>query len=71
MKEMYAGESRKINVSGSGFAKFRGCSGAGRINPRYMIRLFDGIENYSSIQMNEELKTIYRMQQTTSRRKLS
>ena len=25
-----------------------------------MIRLFDGIEKYSSIQMNEELKTIYR-----------
>ncbi|GAA6377238.1 glycoside hydrolase family 3 protein [Firmicutes bacterium i23-0019-B6] len=55
------GANAKINVFGSGFAKFRvGCSGAGRINPRYMIRLFDGIENYSSIQMNEELKTIYR-----------
>ena len=55
------GENAKINVFGSGFAKFRvGCSGAGRINPRYMIRLFDGIEKYSSIQMNEELKTIYR-----------
>lgn len=50
----------KINVFGSGFSKFRlGASGAGRINARYMIRLFDGIAEYSSLQMNEELKAFY------------
>lgn len=51
---------QKINVFGSGFAKFRlGASGAGRINPRYQIRLFDGIEEYTAMKMNLELRTFY------------
>lgn len=50
----------KINIFGSGFAKFRlGASGAGRINPRYQIRLFDGIERYSTLQINPELRRFY------------
>lgn len=51
----------KINIFGSGFAKFRlGASGAGRINPRYSIRLLDGLEDYSSLEVNPELKSFYK-----------
>ncbi len=54
------GKHAKVNIFGSGFAKFRlGASGAGRINPRYTIRLFDGIERYSSMKINPELKAYY------------
>ncbi len=53
-------KNAKVNIFGSGFAKFRlGASGAGRINPRYSIRLFDGIEMYSSLKINPELKNYY------------
>lgn len=53
-------QEAKINVFGSGFAKFRiGASGAGRINPRYQIRLFEGIENYTSLKINPELRKFY------------
>lgn len=56
------GKDAKINVFGDGFGKFRlGASGAGRINPRYSIRLFEGIEKYSTIQKNPELRKFYTM----------
>ena len=53
-------KEKKINIFGSGFAKFRlGASGAGRINPRYQIRLFDGIEQYTTLKINPELRNYY------------
>lgn len=54
------GKNAKINIFGSGFSSFRlGASGAGRINPRYSVRLFDGIENNSSLKINPILRTFY------------
>lgn len=48
------------NVFGAGAVVFRsGCLGAGKINPRYSIRVKEGIEHYSSLELNEELYDFY------------
>ncbi|KQO05877.1 glycoside hydrolase family 3 protein [Paenibacillus sp. Leaf72] len=45
-----------VNVFGSGAIVFRlGCLGAGKINPRYGIRVKEGIDKYSSLVLNQEL----------------
>lgn len=49
-----------VNVFGSGAVVFRsGCLGAGKINPRYSIRVKEGIEKYSSLVLNTELYDFY------------
>ena len=45
---------------GAGAAIFRlGTVGAGKINPRYGIRFERGIQEYSSLRLNEELFAFY------------
>lgn len=54
------GKGAAVNVFGAGTVVFRpGCLGAGKINPRYFIRVKDGIEKYSSLRLNEELYCFY------------
>ena len=49
-----------VNAFGAGAVVFRpGCLGAGKINPRYLIRVKEGIEKYSSLKLNEELYEYY------------
>ena len=49
-----------LNAFGSGVATYRlGCVGAGKINPRYGIRFIEGIEKYSSLDLNHELADFY------------
>ena len=49
-----------VNVFGAGAVVFRlGCLGAGKINPRYGIRVKEGIEKYSSLRLNQELYGFY------------
>jgi len=49
-----------VNAFGAGALVFRlGCLGAGKINPRYGIRVKEGIEKYSSLKLNEELYRFY------------
>lgn len=49
-----------LNAFGSGVAAYRlGCVGAGKINPRYGIRFIEGIEKYSSLELNRELTDFY------------
>lgn len=49
-----------VNAFGAGSVVFRsGCLGAGKINPRYSIRLKDGLK-YTSLVLNEELYEFYR-----------
>ena len=49
-----------LNAFGSGVAAYRlGCVGAGKINPRYGIRFIEGIEKYSSLELNRELTGFY------------
>ena len=48
-----------VNAFGTGSVVFRsGCLGAGKINPRYAIRLKDGLK-YTSLRLNEELYRFY------------
>ena len=55
------GSGAWINVFGKGGPTYRlGCVGAGKINPRYGIRLEEGIQKYSSLKLNEELFDFYR-----------
>lgn len=54
------GKGAAVNVFGSGSVVFHvGCLGAGKINPRYSIRVREGIEKYSSLRLNEELYQFY------------
>lgn len=49
-----------VNVFGKGTVVFRsGCLGAGKINPRYALRIEDGLK-YTSLRLNEELYEFYR-----------
>lgn len=49
-----------VNVFGAAAVVFRlGCLGAGKINPRYGIRVKEGIEKYSSLKLNQELYEFY------------
>lgn len=55
------GNGAKLNLFGSGAVSYRlGCVGAGKINPRYGIRLVEGIEEYSSLKLNKLLFEYYR-----------
>lgn len=55
------GKNAVINAFGAGCCSFRlGCVGAGKINPRYGIRFEEGIEKYSSLQLNRKLLEFYR-----------
>lgn len=55
-----------VNPFGSGSAVYRlGCLGAGKINPRYGIGAREGIEKYSSLQLNEELYHYYEKEEDT------
>ncbi len=59
------GEGAVVNAFGKGAATFRlGCVGAGKINPRYGIRFEEGVKEHSSLRLNEELFTFYRMRET-------
>lgn len=54
------GAGSVVNVFGAAAAAFRsGCLGAGKINPRYAIRVKEGIEKYTSMVLNEELYEFY------------
>lgn len=54
------GKGAAVNVFGAGAVVFHvGCLGAGKINPRYSIRVKEGIEAYSSLKLNEELYQFY------------
>lgn len=54
------GENAAVNVFGAAAVVFRsGCLGAGKINPRYCIRVREGIEKYTSLRLNEELYGFY------------
>lgn len=60
------GKRAVVNVFGAGAVVFRpGCLGAGKINPRYFIRVKDGIEKYSSLHLNEELYRFYMDEENT------
>lgn len=49
-----------LNAFGAGAVVYRsGCLGAGKINPRYSIRVKEGVEKYSSLKLNEELYDFY------------
>lgn len=49
-----------VNAFGAASVVFRsGCLGAGKINPRYSIRLKEGLK-YTSLALNEELYEFYR-----------
>ena len=55
------GTNAIVNVFGKGGPTYRlGCVGAGKINPRYGIRLEEGINEYSTLQLNKELFDFYR-----------
>ncbi len=55
------GAGARLNVFGKGGPTYRlGCVGAGKINPRYGIRLEEGITSYSSLELNQELFDFYR-----------
>lgn len=55
------GKGAVVNAFGSGAAIFRlGAVGAGKINGRYGIRFEEGIKEYSSLHLNEELFSFYR-----------
>lgn len=54
------GKGAVVNVFGKGAVVFHtGCLGAGKINPRYSIRVKEGIEKYTSLKLNEELYRFY------------
>ena len=54
------GKGAAVNVFGKGAVVFHtGCLGAGKINPRYSIRVKEGIEKYTTLQLNEELYRFY------------
>ena len=54
------GKKSTVNVFGAAACVFRsGCLGAGKINPRYSIRVKEGIEKYTSLTLNEELYDFY------------
>lgn len=55
------GPDAVVNPIGSGVVVYRsGCLGAGKTNPRYFIRIKEGIEEYSSLNLNDELYNFYR-----------
>lgn len=54
------GKCSTVNVFGAAASVFRGgCLGAGKINPRYSIRVKEGVEKYTSMRMNDELYDFY------------
>ena len=54
------GAGSTVNVFGAAATVFRsGCLGAGKINPRYSIRVKEGIEKYTTLFLNEELYGFY------------
>lgn len=54
------GKNATVNAFGAAASVFRsGCLGAGKINPRYSIRVKEGIEKYTSMQLNQELYAFY------------
>lgn len=54
------GKGSIVNVFGAAATVFRsGCLGAGKINPRYSIRVKEGIEKYTSMHLNTELYDFY------------
>ena len=54
------GKNAVVNPIGAGAVVYRsGCLGAGKINPRYAIRVKEGIEKYSSLILNDELYQFY------------
>ena len=54
------GKGAAVNVFGKGAVVFHtGCLGAGKINPRYSIRVKEGIEKYTTLLLNEELYRFY------------
>jgi len=54
------GKGAVVNPFGAAAVAFRsGCLGAGKINPRYCIRVREGIERYTSLRLNKELYTFY------------
>lgn len=58
------GSGSALNVFGGCAACYRtGCVGAGKINPRYAIRLEEGVREYTSLRLNEELFDFYRKEQ--------
>ncbi len=59
-KVLPLGQGTNVNVFGAAVVVFRsGCLGAGKINPRYCIRVKEGIEQYSSLKLNAELYDYY------------
>lgn len=55
------GSGQVVNAFGAGAVVYRGgCLGAGKINPRYAIRIKEGIIQYSSLRLNDELYDFYR-----------
>lgn len=54
------GKDAAVNVFGKGAVVFHtGCLGAGKINPRYSIRVKEGIEKYTTLKLNQELYSFY------------
>ena len=54
------GKGAVLNAFGAGAVVYRsGCLGAGKINPRYSIRVREGADKYSSLKLNEELYGFY------------
>lgn len=54
------GKGACVNAFGAASVVFRsGCLGAGKINPRYGIRVKEGIEQYSGLCLNEALYEFY------------
>ena len=50
-----------VNIFGAGGPSFRlGCVGAGKINPRYGIRIEEGLKTGSTLQLNQNLFEFYR-----------
>ncbi len=55
------GKNNVVNIFGKGGPAYRlGCVGAGKINPRYGIRLEEGIDKYTTLKLNHELFDFYR-----------
>lgn len=54
------GKNAVVNVFGAGAIVFHvGCLGAGKINPRYSVRVKEGIKKYSGLKLNDELYEFY------------
>ena len=65
-KALPLGKNSCVNTFGGATSVFRsGCLGAGKINPRYSIRVKEGIEKYTSLYLNEELYNFYKNETNT------